>query len=445
MSALLIGTVRGRRGDRHLVRTTTGAEEVVRLVTPDDRPIPVGIDIIGRLSTDGEIRIVDDIAADVIRRGARITPIGRPDATARLLGAVLAESGMGVIRPGTAGTIERTPSAVDPDIDFAIEALGPLADRVGVAFNIIDPTSLASAPWDDQRLTDELLPADAEADGEALRDLKSLIARGLPPSCRTTVHSSGTRSLDFVLPFSPFMVGQDAARDLAGARSDEVCLASMTTSEFRRFSILRECMKGLSHRYLPRAGRHRMDAFADVAAVLVMRASSGSSSALLSLRRLREAGLSRWLEEPWRSPPPATHTALGMIERGMGVPALESTDPDVLLAAAARLAFAAPATDTEAEKLARTARHDRVIAAMGDSSSVVANVIDRYEVSLERLLDEMTDTALTRFAEYSAHRVPRRFDGTIDEILRARGVANWVDQEIGSIEDDFQASTAHSL
>ena len=432
MTRLLVGTVRGRRGPDLVVRTRDGGEWVGPVTSPDGRPVPMGVDLIGRPNPDGTLRLVDDVAADVLRRGARIVPVGRADVTARLLAAALDGAGSGVLSPGEGGVIDRTPRGVDPDVDFALGALAPLAERLGVAFNVVDPSGLASAPWDDGTFRDEILPADTENDPSGLAALRSTISRGLPPTLRTSVHGRGVRSVDFIVPFSPFAVGQDVARDLSGATRDEICTVALSTSDARRFHTTRLCCMALADRYLPNAGRHRREAFADVAAVTVMKAAGGGGATMLAVSRLREAGLARWHARGWGAPPPATHMALAAAYRSP-VPRGDVTDVDALLKAARKVALAAPVDDEAVADLANRSRGDVVV----DASAAPDEVVDRYEVSLERMLDGLDDTGLSRYAEYAAPTVPERLTPVVDSALRTRGLDAPGGWGVPSIEDDF--------
>lgn len=443
-SRLVVGTVRGRRGPDLVVRTREGAEWIGRVTSPDGTPVPMGVDLIGRPDADGTLVLVPDVAVDVLRRGARIVPVGRPDVTARLLAASLDGAGPGVLHVGRGGVIDRTPRGTDPDIDFALATIGPLTERLGVALNVVDPTDLAHAPWDDGRLRDEILPADTEHDPSGLAALRSSLSRGLPPTLRTSVHGRGVRSVDFLVPFSPFCVGQDVARDLVGATRDEVATVALSTRDARRFLTLRLCCLALADRYLPRAGRHRQEAFADVGATTLMKHAGTGGAATLGIARLREAALARWRVRGWGDAPPATHTALVTAHRTAAMnprPAGpdKATDVDRILAGAGRAALVAPADDASVAALADRSIEGDVVA---DFDAVPSEVTDRYEVSLERLLDTFGDVALSRYAEYAAPTVPERLARVIDPILSSKGLDEPVDWGVPPIEDDFVPTPA---
>jgi len=415
---LVTGTVRGRQGNRYLVVGPSGEHHLVSFEGIDTPRI--GVDVIGVLADgpDGPLmRLVPDVTRMLLKGRARIIPSGRPDLTARMLAKLLSGMGPASIRPGTGGMIERTPSFDDPDVVWALSMLEPEAVRAGIALNVIDPIAMASSSWDDNRLKEEILPADTAGETSALADLRRLLHSGLTPACRRTVERIGRGaaipSVDFVLPYSPFATGFSWCGDIARAYRNEIVGMSLSGSEARRVSTFRELALAFAPRYLGKvraeAGHesHVENAFADVAAALaIMRTTEGGTVAAMKFQRLREAALARWDGEG--RCPPATGGALAAA-LSMGAHADHDGSADSIFHVAASVARAhAPSTAAKLERLRGSSIADGIFIDLEKADrSVVSSMRLAYADDLAETVDRLGGDAraidrMSRFGLYTA-------------------------------------------
>lgn len=427
---LVVGTVRGRRGRDHLLVLQDGSRIEI---TFDGEPPRIGADVIGFLEA-GErprMRLVPDVARLLLSGRSLISPAGRPDLTARMLGRLLTGSAPAIIRPGVGGLIERTPSVEDPDLAWALEILGPVAQASGVALNVADPWALANAPWDEKRLRDELLPADTQGDGEALEAIKTLLSRGLAPACRRTLESLGrgtaVPSVDFIIPFSPFSTGLSWSRSVAGGRHAHVASDAVSTASARRLSGFREIALAFAPRYLgrlpadPVAAYHLEQGFADAAATLAFLTHGGDLEETLTFARLRESALARWRGAG--SAPPATHVAVSAaVSFGTY---LDKPDGDEILTSAAGIARnSVPRTAAALSKLARDSASDGVLCVLEDCDQAeCARIEARFAEEMSEVCTRLGEgsPALTRLARLTPLFVPAGLEATFEEALERSG------------------------
>lgn len=424
---LTVGTIRARKGDRHVVVLPDGRQVLMSLEGVAEPRI--GADVIGSFDPDVEepvLRIVDNVTKFLLSRGARIAVSGRSDVTATMLARLLEGTGLKAIKAGTGGIIERTPNVSDPDLAWALRHLEAEAAELGLGLNVVDPLSLAKGEWTDKRLRDEILPADAVGERDALSDLKRLIGEGFSPACRTTLFAMGrgakVPSVDFILPFSPFATGLSFSRDVSRAARSEVPLTVLSGSAARRLSAFREIAKAFAKRYLGnvRGGQdiadRMVDAFADTAAAIAYLNGGGDRQAIVNLARLRECGLAR---DPSA---PATHRALDAVLHLGGY--LEARTASHVLTLAASIARShGPISPEAVAEMKATASDEVLVDIERVSGPLRSSIRDFYRQDCEEVAERLAGdgAALDRMARYGAFLVPLGLEDVYDDVLEANG------------------------
>lgn len=431
---LTVGTIRARRGDRHVVVLSDGRQ---LLMTLDGVKEPrIGADVIGSFDPDAEepsLQIVENVTKFLLSRSARIAVSGRSDVTATMLARLLAGTGLKAIKPGTGGIIERTPNVSDPDLAWALRHLESEANDLGLGLNVIDPLSLAKGEWSDKRLRDEILPADAVGERDALTDLKRLIGEGFTPACRTTLFAMGrgakVPSVDFVLPFSPFATGLSFSRDVSGAARSEVPITVLAGTAARRISAFREIAKAFAKRYLgnvrgdAETGARMVDAFADTAAAIAYLNGGGDRQAVVNFARLRECGLAR--DVAGARGAPATHKALDAVLQLGGY--LEAKTASHVLTLAASITRSHGPTSPEVVAEMRASASDEILIDIEKASGPLRESIrDFYRQDCQDVADRLAgdEAALDRMARYGAFLVPLGLEDVYDDILELNGAPN---------------------
>lgn len=429
---LVVGTIRGKIGNRFVVVSPDGSRNIFAI---ESVQVPkMGVDIIGMLDSEAiepKIRLIPDVTRAILTGKAQILLAGRPEITARLLARVLQGTGPGNIRPGTGGMIERSPSSDDPDIAWAMMMLAPEADRAGIALNIIDPIAMAGSDWDDRQLTESVLPADISGEKDALRDLKNLLNSGLRPSCSRSVEVIGRGSLvssvDFVLPYSPFATGMNWSAEMGGAARNEIALNGVSAPDARRFSTFRELSLAFTPRYLGRvreqegAGGHVEAAFADVSAVLAYVLSGGEILTALKFQRLRESALARWNGRD--DAPPATGPGIAA-----AISALATQRPkniqDIFTLAASIAKATAPAKKRDLELLRENSTATGQFVDLETASPQILDLVrSLYRKDLEEVYGRISHNpkAVDRMARFGTYSVPLGLEEVFDQIVAAEG------------------------
>lgn len=426
---LVVGTIRARRGERHDVVLPDGS--VCPVAFEGDAAPAIGADVVGLFDPDApgtkRLSLVADVTRLIMSGRARIVTGGRSDVTARMLARMTQGAGIGAISPGTGGIIERTPTVEDPDLNWALSQLAPEARRLGLGLNVIDPLALAKAPWEDRRLTEDLLPADTTGDHEALADLKRIMAEGFTPSCRRTLFglARGVQvpSVDFVLPYSPFQTGLSFSAGLAKARLSELPRSVLAGSDARRLSAFREIARAFAPRHLGRqrgnqtVAAHVEATFADVAAALAFLSSGGSPGAIRAFAALRQAGFSRSERAPASHQALQTVLSVGSLIRHGGV-------GEILRNAASIAKTHTPASEEAIAALrAATPEGDVLYDASRLSGDQRARLAEEYAEDCEDAVARLADVplALERMSRFGLRTVPVGLDWVFDEVMERNG------------------------
>ncbi|WP_173050338.1 hypothetical protein [Bosea sp. ANAM02] len=437
---LILGTVRGRiGGQRHTVALTDGS--VLRVQFEGEVMPRIGADVIGILddsSGENRIELVPDVAKRMLKgKRTKIIPFGRPDVTARMLAYLLDGTGPALIRPGVGGIIERTPIIKDPDLRWALSILEPEAARLGLALNVVDPLALAAAAWTDRDLVDAVLPADASGERGALSDLKALMADAFQPACRRTLLGLGrgakTPSVDFVIPYSPFLTGATFCARIGGAWHSEYAFPAISSDDARRLSSFREISLSFAARYLgtvsrnSEVARHLEECFADAAATTAFLRSGGDPAAALRFAAFREAGAARWNKEG--SCPPQTWSAIRAAVSAASSPDLLTTD-DLLKHAASVALIHAPRGNEAILAGALNASDKDTFIDLETAGPHTKAALERHfqqEVAENVARLASHGNALARMAKFAPLIVPMGFEDAFEELVRPA---------LGSIESD---------
>jgi hypothetical protein len=426
---LVVGTIRARRGERHDVRLADGS--VIAVAFDGEASPEIGSDVVGLFDPEASgthrLTLVHDVTRLIMSGRARIVTGGRSDVTARMLARMTQNAGIGAITPGTGGIIERTPTVEDPDLNWALSQLAPEARRLGLGLNVIDPLALAKAPWEDRRLKEDLLPADAAGDLGALEDLRQIMAEGFTPSCRRTLFGLArgvpVPSVDFVLPYSPFETGHSFSARLAGAKRAELTRQVIDGPDARRLSSFREIARAFAPRHLGRLRGNQLVAshveatFADVAAALAFLASGGQPSVIRNLATLRQAGFSRSLQAP------SSHQALQTV---LSVGSFISTGGvgEILKNAASLAKSHTPGTEEAIEALRADTPEGDVLynvrmLGLADRERLAQAYADDCEDAVARVAD--VPVAMERMARFGIRTVPLGLDQAFDDVMDRMG------------------------
>jgi len=449
---LVVGTVRAFRNGRHLV---VGRDGTAMDVVFDGEGSPkIGGDVIGVVTRDesgtARMTLKRTVTEALLEGRSRISLAGtRADLSARLLAKVLSRFRTAVIAPGSGVTIERSPTSDDPDLEWALGAFRPEADRLAVALNVIDVQAVARASWKPTALKDLTLPADTEGNGRAMHDLARLLRSGFHPDCNRMIENiSGMReiSVNFVLPYSPFAGVTGFCREIASMDKGHFPLPVMTISDARRLSSARHVALALAHSKLgagskgqadidqSRRAAHMANCFADAAAVLAFVASGGSvrvAEAYADLKEAslhfgRRAGTSELHKDVLGE---ATHRAIRAALRE-DVIARATTSKDIVAEAvkiARRMALPSNRFHGEAdvasemESLSAKSAAARIAFNLRDASYAdVERVAQTYREEIRSLVELQagSDQAASRLVTFGAIHVPLRLGHVFDEETR---------------------------
>jgi len=447
---LVIGTVRAFANGKHIVVGRDGVP--VHVVFDGDVKPLIGGDVIGVVRVDeagiNRMTLKRSVTEAILDGKSRIALGGsRPDLSARLLAKVLARSRTAVIAPGRGLSIERAPTSNDPDLEWAISAFRPEADRLSIALNVIDVQAVARAPWKPSSLRDLTLPADIEGNSRAMNELTRLLRTGFHPDCSRMIENvSGMRelSVNFVLPYSPFAGASGFCRDVSRMDRGHVPLVHMTISEAQRLSAARYIALALAHTKLAagtpdenglsRRSLHIANCFADAAAALSFLASGGRREVVEAYADLREASLhfgrrvgrkalhAGVLEE-------ATHRSIRAALNPVVL--ARATSPRAIIAEAVRIArrTALPAArfggdvaiPTPEEMESAAAAASRVAVDIRDLPyHEIEHLGEEYRAELKSLVDMHRDSVLaaSRLVIFASMHKPLRFDAIFDEEIR---------------------------
>jgi len=429
---LVVGTIRQRQGDRHLVALPDGRTVSVTF-EGGEAPL-IGGDVVALVDPDepdARVRLVPDVARLILSGRASIAVGGDAGLTATMLAMMTRGTGLGAITPGTGGIIERTPDSRDPDLAWALRQLGPEALELGLGLNVLDPLSLARADWDTAALRNERLPADSVGERGALADLRRLMAEGFTPACRRTLfgmsRTAKVPSVDFILPFSPFATGTSFSCDMAGAYRGEAAREPLSGSDARRFSAYRQIAKAFAPRYLgktkagPAAG-HMEEAFADAAAAIALLNHDPTSDAVRRVARLREAGIVRSGTRD-ASRAPATHGVLATVLSLSGY--LKAPDAPTAMTLAASLARNhAPRNEADLAALVEGASLGDALIDVAATRAVERRALcEAYRVDCEDVATRLENDprGLDRMARLATFMVPLGLEDTFDRVLEEAG------------------------
>lgn len=451
---VIVGTVRAKRDDDQYVVVRRDGTVLDVTFKGDIKPA-MGGDVVGRLHFDdfgkAEMHLRESVL-DVIMEGShRIIMMGsRTDITARMLAKLLARSKSAVVSPGTGVSIERAPVSEDDHLNWALGAFTDEAGRRGVALNVVDVQAVARSNWETSSLRDSSLPADVEGSIRSLNDLTVLLRAGFKPYCsRVTEEITGNKeiSLNFILPYSPFVGPSAYGREIASMGSRAFPLVSMDLDETRKFCAARTIALGLAHNCLgaseglqadvessPRA-RHIAACFADATAALLFLRDGGRSTVVAEMADLKEASL-HYGQSRFHTTPgllkegvlaQATHKAL-RAAFAADVPHDASMRDIITVATRIAKKVALPASrfgsedgrdvanEREMKSAALVAKNIGISFASMDPDQRQA-VEDRYRFEIQQLVSEfsLNDNASARLALYEGYNVPDDLKGVFDE------------------------------
>lgn len=304
---IFLGTVRARDEDAYVLVRRNG--ESVRAVFEGDVKPKIGSDVVGlsKGSDNGIVRMeLRSSVTEILMEGnVRLIPTtNRPDLTAKILARVLERSKTGVIRPGNGMSMERSPHSKDPDLKWAMDQLREEADDRQIALNVIDMKSVTTSKWEPSSLRDFSLPADTERNGKTFSQLSAILKSGFHPTCSRTIEKHTGRnqtSINFVLPYSPVAGASGFAREISMMDRGHFPLVTMTTSDARRLSSLRQIARALSHSALAlrthadvdasSRARHLSNSFADAAASIAFIRGGGDPRVIEEFANLTAARL----------------------------------------------------------------------------------------------------------------------------------------------------------
>lgn len=306
---IVIGTVRAKKGDKYIVVTREGSPVEVSF---DDGRLPlIGGDIVGlfKPGPTGDLRLsLKDSLVDAMMSTSTTFMLAgaRPDLTARLLAKLLSKQRSAVLSPGSGMTIKRRPHSDDADLQWALAKFSPEADRLQVALNVIDVRKMSSSIWQTSTLRDMSLPADIEGSRRSMHELTRVLRSGFHPEVSRMIEFvSGNQdiSVNFVMPYSPFVGALGFARTIGAMNSGYFPLVEFSIGDARRLSSARMIASAMAHKALG-AGqassanvdqsartRHVANSFADAMAVIAYLTDGGSPETIETYADLREASL----------------------------------------------------------------------------------------------------------------------------------------------------------
>jgi hypothetical protein len=316
---IVVGTVRAQKGNKYVVVTRDGnAVEVVF----DDGQLPLlGGDIVGvfRAGPTGELRLglKDNLIDAMMSTSTTFMVAGaRPDLTARLLAKLLSRQKSAVLSPGSGMTIKRQPHSSDPDLQWALSQFSSEADRLQVALNLIDVKRISGSIWQTSTLRDMSLPADIEGSRRSMHELTRVLRSGFHPEVSRMIENvSGNRdiSVNFVMPYSPFVGALGFARHAAAMNSGYFPTVDLSISDTRRLSAVRMIGLAMAHRALGAgdAGtanveqssrtRHIANSFADALVAISYISDGGDPAVISAYADLKEASLCFGFDQGRRS------------------------------------------------------------------------------------------------------------------------------------------------
>lgn len=462
MNKILVGTVRAKKDNGRYV--VVGRDGAVMDVLFEGRQAPlIGGDVIGRVKYNkvGEaVMSLRRTLLDALLEGnANITLLGsRPDLTARTLAKILARSKSAMISPGKGSSIDRMSETDDPDLAWALSVFKPEADRSGVALNVIDVQKVARSVWDNAKLRDGTLPADIEGNKRSMGDLIRLLRAGFHPECSRMIETYTDKreiSVNFILPYSPFIGASGFARTAAGMSNSIMPTTTMTVSEARRIGSARTIALGLAHEKLisgkvqadvmqSRRSRHLANCFADAAASIAFLASGGRSQVVEEYADLKEASIFFGLdttEDVVRDGVlvEATHGVIRKVLAADIQPGMSSADT---VALARRLAtryalpfirFAGERDEVTADEIdGAVLAANRIGVDLRDFDAVVTPLCENvYRTELRSLVDEFSADPVTaqRLVTFGRLNIPHG----MDEIFR---------EETDGLVPDFEDTPA---
>lgn len=306
---IVVGTVRARKGDNYVVVTKDGS--TVEANFAGGRQPLIGGDIIGVFQAGPtgalHLSLKDTLTDAMLSTSTTFMVAGaRPDITARMLAKMLSRQKSAVLAPGAGMAIQRKPHSSDPDLQWALNILSPEADRLQVALNVIDVKSLTSNVWQSASIRDMALPADIEGNRRSMFELTSILRSGFHPECsRMMENVSGNRdiSINFVMPYSPFLGSLGFARNVGAMNSNYFPTVDWTVSDARRLSSARMIGLAMAHKALSVSNdgqadveqssrsRHIANSFADALAALTFLRDGGDPKVIGEFADLREASL----------------------------------------------------------------------------------------------------------------------------------------------------------
>lgn len=448
----VVGTVRGKYPDgSYLVVKRDGRPLIVEFRGPAPT---VGMDVIGSLTEeDGRLRMtVRPTLTEALLDGpVKIVPISkRADLTARVLDNLLKRANSAVFRPGDGMAIERLPRSDDPDLSWAMDHFKPEAERLGLALNVIDVKGVTRSPWDMRSLQNFSLPADIEGSRRSKDDLTRILRSGFHPACSRIVErftGTGAISVNFVIPYSPFVGAVGFARDAARMNIGVFPLVSMNISEARRLSSARQMAMAIAHGRLsagrgfhadidnhPRV-RHLSNCFADAAAAAVFLSDGGRPEVIEEYAALKESSIFFGYDEGTAGLRDgvlenATHRAVNaVLEWHHADPdAVREADIHKLVTKAVRLAkinalegvrFTEPSKVTDPEMDGAVAAANIVGAdLMSASHGYLAHLGEKYRDDLDALVAEHAGDPLSarRLLSFASVYVPERLEDVFSEM-----------------------------
>lgn len=306
---IVIGTVRAKKGDKYVVVTREGAP--VEVSFNDGRLPLIGGDIVGVFKPgptgDLHLALKDNLVDAMMSTSTTFMVSGaRPDLTARLLAKMLSKQKSAVLAPGSGMTIKRRPHSDDADLQWALSKFSPEADRLQVALNVIDVRKMSSSIWQTSTLRDMSLPADIEGSRRSMHELTRVLRSGFHPEVsRMIEYVSGNQdiSVNFVMPYSPFVGALGFARTIGAMNSGYFPTVEFSISDARRLSSARMVGLAMAHKALG-AGqasaanidqsartRHLASSFSDAMTAIAYLTEGGNPETIETYADLRESSL----------------------------------------------------------------------------------------------------------------------------------------------------------
>jgi hypothetical protein len=166
---------------------------------------------------------------------------------------MLSKQKSAVLAPGTGMTIKRRPHSDDVDLQWAVSKFSPEADRLQVALNVIDVRKMSASIWQTSTLRDMSLPADIEGSRRSMHELTRVLRSGFHPEVSRMIENlSGNQdiSVNFVMPYSPFVGALGFARTLGAMNSGYFPTVEFSISDARRLSSARMVGLAMAHKAL---------------------------------------------------------------------------------------------------------------------------------------------------------------------------------------------------